>query len=146
MDTILWSISILKLLNDFGLLVLIWMIQLIVYPSFLYYKTENLVVWHRRYTPLIGGIVAPLMVLQLGIAIYQITILFSFFNVINLVVVVIIWASTVSQFVPIHSNISKGRVSEKMLLSLVKKNWLRTILWTLLFILSVLGSIFGNTI
>ena len=68
------SIAVLRLGIDFGLVVLIWMIQLIVYPSFLHYTTTNLIKWHRKYTPLIGYIVGPLMLLQLGISIYQISI------------------------------------------------------------------------
>ncbi len=43
------SLEIIRLLLDFGLVVLIWMIQGIVYPSFLDYNTENLAVWHRKY-------------------------------------------------------------------------------------------------
>ena len=131
------SIEILSLLVNFGLLVLIWIIQLIIYPSFLYYNLENLVAWHRKYTPLIGYIVSPLMLLQLGIAIYQTNIEANSYHLISLVIISVIWISTILQFVPIHRNISKGRLSDEMLKSLVKKNWLRTFLWTILFLFSL---------
>ena len=132
------SISILRLLVDFGLLVLIWVIQLIVYPSFLYYKKENLITWHRKYTSLVGYIVAPLMVLQLGLSIYQISNAVTPYNIISVMMISTIWIITFLQFVPIHNNISNGSTSEKMLLSLVKKNWMRTFLWSLLFVLNVI--------
>lgn len=131
------SIEILSLLVNFGLLVLIWIIQLIIYPSFIYYNLENLVAWHRKYTTLIGYIVSPLMLLQLGIAIYQTNIEANSYHLISLVIISVIWISTILQFVPIHRNISKGRLSDKMLKSLVKKNWLRTFLWTILFLFSL---------
>jgi hypothetical protein len=131
------SISIVRLLVDFGLLVLIWMIQLIMYPSFLYYNTENLVAWHRKYTPLIGYIVGPLMLFQLGITVYQITNEINLFNIISLMIISLVWISTFLQFVPIHNSISKGRINKEMLLSLVKKNWIRTALWTILFLFSL---------
>lgn len=127
------SIAVLRLGIDFGLVVLIWMIQLIVYPSFLHYTTTNLIKWHRKYTPLIGYIVGPLMLLQLGISIYQISIEITYYNVISVLFISIIWALTFFKFVPIHNNISKGRISKLMLVSLVQKNWTRTILWTILF-------------
>ncbi len=127
------SIAVLRLGIDFGLVVLIWMIQLIVYPSFLHYTTTNLIKWHRKYTPLIGYIVGPLMLLQLGISIYQISIEITYYNVISVLFISIIWALTFFKFVPIHNNISKGRISKSMLVSLVQKNWTRTILWTILF-------------
>jgi len=131
------SIFILRLLVDFGLLVLIWIIQMIIYPSFIYYKSENLVEWHRKYTPLIAYIVGPLMLFQLGITIYQITNEINLFNIISLAIISLVWISTFLQFVPIHNSISKGRVNKEMLLSLVKKNWIRTALWTLLFLFSL---------
>lgn len=132
------SISILRLLVDFGLLVLIWVVQLIVYPSFLFYNKENLITWHRKYTPLVGYIVAPLMVLQLSLSIYQISNAVTLNNIISVMMISTIWIITFLQFVPIHNNISNGSTSEKMLLSLVKKNWLRTFLWSLLFVLNVI--------
>lgn len=131
------TIVILRLMVDFGLVVLIWIVQLIVYPSFNYYKKENLITWHKKYTPLMGYIVGPLMLLQLGIAIYQATQLINSIILLNLLTISVIWMSTLSQFIPIHSNISKGQVSKEMLISLVRKNWLRTILWTFLLILNI---------
>lgn len=129
-------IEVLRLLIDFGLVVLIWMVQLVVYPSFLYYRNDDLVVWHRKYTSLIGSIVSPLMLLQLGISMYQITMAINLYTIISLVIVGILWTITFLQFVPIHNIISKGSVSDSMLFSLVKKNWTRSFLWTLLFIYS----------
>ncbi len=130
------SIAIIRLLLDFGLVVLIWIIQRIIYPSFLDYNTENLVVWHRKYISRLNPIVIPLMFGQLGISIYQVTISVNLYTVLSLGIIVLIWTSTFLQFVPIHSNISKGRVSEKMLKELINKNWIRTALWTLLFLSS----------
>ncbi|CAM4334814.1 DUF4149 domain-containing protein [Zobellia nedashkovskayae] len=130
------SIAIIRLLLDFGLVVLIWIIQRIVYPSFLHYKTQNLIIWHNVYTSRFSTIVIPLMLGQLAISIYQVIVVTNLYTIISLVCIVLIWASTFSQFVPIHSQISKGIINEKLLISLVKKNWIRTILWTLLFLFS----------
>ena len=136
------SIAIIRLLLDFGLVVLIWIIQRIVYPSFLHYKTQNLIVWHNVYTSRFSTIVIPLMLGQLAISIYQVIVVTNLYTIISLVCIVLIWASTFSQFVPIHSQISKGIINEKLLISLVKKNWIRTILWTLLFLFSFTYCVF----
>ncbi len=111
-----------------------------MYPGFLHYSTENLVVWHRQYTSRFSAIVIPLMLAQLGISAYQVIILTNVDTLLSFVVIIFIWISTFLQFVPIHSNISKGRVSDKMLKGLVKKNWLRTALWTLLFLYAFFNS------
>jgi hypothetical protein len=130
------TIAIIRLLLDFGLVVLIWIIQRIVYPSFLHYTAENLIIWHKEYTSRFSVIVIPLMIGQLGISMYQAFIVTNLYTVVSLVIVIIIWLSTFLQFVPVHSNISKGQVNEKTLNSLVAKNWLRTFLWSLLFVMN----------
>ncbi len=130
------TLAIIQLLLDFGLVVLIWIIQLIIYPSFIYYPNENLVPWHRKYAFRFSFIVIPLMLGQLGISIYQVIAFANLYTVLSLVIILLIWISTFLQFVPIHSKISKGSTSEEMLNSLVTKNWLRTSLWSLLFVMN----------
>lgn len=132
------QIDIIRLLLDFGLVVLIWIIQRIVYPSFLHYNTENLVSWHKIYTSRFSAIVIPLMFGQLGISIYQVLTQTSFYTVSSLVIIILIWISTFWIFVPIHSIISKENSGESDLVTLVNKNWVRTTLWTLLFLYSFL--------
>jgi len=130
------DINIIRLLLDFGLLVLIWIIQRIVYPSFLHYNSDKLISWHNIYTKRFSAIVIPLMFGQLGIAFYQLITEVSLYAVISLAIISLIWISTFRIFVPIHANISKGNGNQQMLTTLVHKNWIRTILWTLLFIYS----------
>lgn len=139
------TIDFLRILFDFGLLVLIWIVQRIIYPSFLHYSTDNLMVWHRKYTLRIGFVVIPLMVGQLGLSIVQVISARSLYPIGSLVVISMVWLSTFLQFVPIHRNISKGMVSEAMLSSLVTKNWIRTVLWTVLFLLSLIHFLFTYT-
>lgn len=129
-------IDVVRLLLDFGLLVLIWIVQLIIYPGFRHYDTENFVKWHRTYTSRFTFIVLPLMLGQLCITIYQLILNIDPYTVSSLVIIIILWFSTFIQFVPTHANISKGNTSQVLLDSLVKKNWIRTFLWTVLFLLS----------
>lgn len=129
------SIKILGILIDFGLVVLIWIVQLIIYPSFTFYNHKNLVLWHKKYTRLIGFIVGPLMIGQLGIAIYQCIIETQPYQLIKLFFIIIIWVITMLQFVPLHNRITNKDFDHKVLISLNKKNWSRTILWTLIFLL-----------
>lgn len=127
------DINIIRLLFDAGLFVLIWMVQLVVYPSFLYYEKQNLVKWHNHYTKGLSIIVIPLMFGQLIMACIQLVELPSIETIISLLMVCAVWISTFVQFVPIHNKISKNKVTEKLLQQLVNRNWLRTLLWTLIF-------------
>ncbi len=44
------DILILRLLFDFGLVVLIWIVQLVIYPGLCYYSETDLLKWHKLYT------------------------------------------------------------------------------------------------
>lgn len=131
------DITIISLLFDAGLFVLIWMVQLVVYPSFLYFDKENLVKWHQQYTKGLSIIVVPLMVGQLSISILQLVQLPSLEMIIHLIMVSAVWVSTFVQFVPIHTKITNHKATEKLLKQLVIKNWLRTFLWTLILCFSL---------
>jgi hypothetical protein len=123
---------------DFGLVVLIWIVQLIIYPSFLYYQKINLINWHKKYTKKIAIIVVPLMLLQLVFAIFQMFYQLNTSNVITLIIVLFLWGFTFTSFAPIHFKISSGKHTQKDLYLLIKRNWWRTFLWTALFIFDVL--------
>lgn len=125
-----------RLLLDFGLVVLIWMVQLIIYSSFQFYTSEELVLWHSKYTVAISFIVMPLMLGQLAVSAFQFVRLRNFYTVSSLIVVCLIWILTFTVFVPIHNSIASNSFTADSLESLVQKNWSRTFLWSALFLWS----------
>lgn len=135
-------IEITRLLLDFGLCILIWMVQLIVYPSFTFYNNTQLLTWHKTYTKAIAFIVIPLMLGQLGIAIYQVFLVQNSYTLVSIVLVVFLWGITLLKFAPMHQQISEGNTQIQLLKTLVQTNWIRTIIWTLLFVLSSASVLF----
>lgn len=122
-----------RLLLDFGLVVLIWIVQLVVYPSFQFYRKEDLLIWHGDYTQKITYVVLPLMLGQLlagGLQLWQSV---SWYTVSSAVIIVCLWLLTFLVFVPLHGQIAAGHFDESTLSKLVQWNWLRTALWTILF-------------
>ena len=126
-----------RLLFDFGLVVLIWLVQLIIYPGFKYLNSENLLSWHEKYAFRISMVVIPLMMGQLVCALIQLR-AGSFSVVINGLLVITLWVLTFSIFVPLHRTITLGQANQLLLNKLVRLNWWRTILWSLVFLLSIL--------
>jgi hypothetical protein len=126
-----------RLMVDFGLVILTWMVQLIVYPSFLYYDSKALILWHSKYTPSITKIVAPLMLAQLGLAIYGLFEELAFYSLTYAILVISMWGITFSIFIPLHEKIQSGSATSDLLKKLVRYNWIRTAVWTVLFLLSV---------
>ena len=126
-----------RLLIDFGLVTLIWMVQLIIYPSFKYYTHNDLVEWHQLYMTRISYVVMPLMVGQLIVCIVQLLEGVNWYTLASMVIVALLWFSTFLQFVPLHNQIASGDFQTETLSALVDKNWIRTILWTVLCCLTL---------
>ena len=136
------NLELLRLLSDFGLLVLIWLVQLVIYPSFLYFDKESLLAWHKKYTVGISLLVIPLLFGQLATAVLQLFEGASLYTTVSILFIGAVWVSTFTQFVPIHNKIAQGVCEKPVLQKLVTRNWLRTFLWTTIFIFSFLNKLF----
>ena len=140
MDNFINVLSQISFLVDAGLAILIWMFQLIIYPSFLYYSEENLYAWHQKYTSKIAVIVVPLMLFQLIFGL-----IISFYSptinhFIYIGIVFFLWVFTLLSFAPLHFKISEGNVNNKLLTTLIHRNWIRTLLWSFLLIFHFITS------
>lgn len=131
------KIQYIKLLFDFGLVVLIWLVQLVIYPSFTYYEKFDLIRWHKIYTTRVSFVVMPLMTMQLGLSVYLLYNDISFFNSINFGVISLLWLHTFIKAVPLHRQISLGQNAVFASSRLFKMNRIRTFLWTVLFVYNV---------
>ncbi|WP_339840322.1 hypothetical protein [uncultured Maribacter sp.] len=125
-----------RLICDSGLLVLIWIVQLIIYPSFSYYKHEDLYHWHETYIKRIAIIVIPLMFGQLIATGLQVYYNQDFYTLASALLVIGVWVITFTVFVPLHKNISNKNSVQLSIEKLKLHNWLRTILWSLIFLLT----------
>jgi DMSO reductase anchor subunit len=132
------NLELLRLLFDFGLLVLILMVQLIIYPSFQFYTSENLLRWHKKYTLAISFVVIPLMFGQLITSALQLIDERNAYTIGSVILIALVWISTFTQFVPMHHRINNGQAKESLLNQIVKRNWIRTFLWTCIFVWSFL--------
>lgn len=129
---------LLRLLFDFGLLVLIWLVQLVIYPGFNFYTPANLQKWHKTYTSRITVIVLPLMLGQLFIAVWQLWTEINIYTAGSILLIITTWLLTFTVFVPLHNSIVNKPFDKEVLSALVRKNWFRTVIWTLLFLWSFL--------
>ncbi|NNE98544.1 MAG: hypothetical protein HKN25_05935 [Pyrinomonadaceae bacterium] len=124
-----------SLLVNFGLAVLIWTVQLVIYPSFFEVEAKRFADWHNTYTTRISFLVLPLMVLQVvffGLRLIEggpqaITISQS-------VLVAFVWAMTFFASVPCHNRLSVKK-DEIQIKRLVSTNWPRTAAWSTVVIL-----------
>lgn len=130
--------QLMRLVFDTGLLVLIWIVQLVVYPSFRYYNDTNLLAWHQKYTYRITIVVLPLMLGELLVASLQLLYTFSIYSIVSLILIIIIWFNTFFQAIPLHQKIDNKINLKQSTKQLIQINWIRTILWTIIFVITCL--------
>ena len=133
------TLELIRLLIDFGFVVLIWCVQLVIYPSFAFYLPEHLLKWHRSYTKRVTYIVLPLMFSQLALAVFHLFYIRNWYTYLSLAIIFSLWWLTFRVFVPLHFSIDNNRPVENVCAKLVRKNWVRTTLWTLLFLITLIN-------
>jgi len=126
-------------LVDFGMLVVLWLVQLVIYPSFFKIRGEALVEWHRRYTFRVSFIIMPLMLAQLGLHGWFAVTGVSWVDRTTLGLVVVCWILTFFVSVPLHRRIDAGETDSATLRRLVATNWPRTALWSAIFVVGLVG-------
>lgn len=133
------ALGLLKIIVDTALCTLIWLVQIVIYPGFLYYNESDLKRWHRTYTGRITIIVMPLMLTQLSLYLFISYSQPSFNSFAGLGLILVVWAVTFFISVPLHAkidNLSDTILARK---KLIRTNWIRAIVWTLVFVLSIIN-------
>ncbi|MCB0640865.1 MAG: hypothetical protein KDC44_04460 [Phaeodactylibacter sp.] len=127
----------LQLLLDFGLLLLIWIVQLIIYPSFTFMDEAGFQRWHPPYTQVISYFVVPLMLAQVALYSYLLIQEFRWLLLIQLILIGVAWANTFLVAVPLHNTLGSNTITLPYRTQLVRINRWRTAAWTLVFLLTV---------
>ena len=111
----------------------IWMVQLVTYPQFLDVPAAAFPEFHDRYTKRITFIVAPLMLLELGLSLFAAWHFretdLHWLMAVGAAMTVALWLITFFVQVPQHDTLSAG-FSKPVVRALIAGNWIRTVLWT----------------
>ena len=110
----------------------IWVIQLVHYPSFRYTDREKYVSFQIFHMRNISFIVVPVMILEFlsGLLLVLYHSNQESLLRISFILLLIIWLVTALFFAQIHQKLSKG-YDETLVRNLVSLNWIRTLLWTI---------------
>ena len=110
----------------------IWVIQLVHYPSFRFTDREKYVSFQIFHMRKISFIVMPVMVLEFlsGLLLVLYHSNYESLLRISFILLLIIWLVTALFFAQIHQKLSKG-YDETLVRNLVSLNWIRTLLWTI---------------
>lgn len=125
------TFPVLNLAMTWALVSLIWIVQLVHYPSFHFIAEIDFSGFHVHHTQSITWVVMPLMLAELGLGFFLAaqnnwawSYLFPF------LIVILLWLSTFLVQVPLHNALGAGK-DTAVIDRLVQTNWWRTILWTM---------------
>ncbi len=127
-------------LVSFGLAVLIWLVQVVIYPTFASIDRDRFVRWHAGYTRAVTWVVAPLMFTQVAILGWLAVSRPSPRVGLASVTVAVAWIATFTLSVPAHDKLQANGLDGDVVVRLVATNWIRTVAWTLAFLFSLPGS------
>lgn len=126
-----WQIALANLSVSWGLMLLIWLVQIIIYPTLARIPADRFRQYHRWYVKRIGLIVAPMMIVEaLVLILWLFSDRFSLPGVIAACLVMVVWLSTFAVQVPLHKHLALGK-DEAAIRRLVNSNWIRTIAWSI---------------
>ena len=114
----------------------IWVIQIVHYPSFHFIEKELYTAFQKFHMNKISIIVIPIMLAELitGIMLFLDKSSKSPFLTISIIILVLIWLITGVFFTKAHNELIAG-YQELVVNQLVAMNWIRTLLWTLRLLL-----------
>ena len=132
MTTNLLSLDQLHLISTSMMVAIIWIVQILHYPTFLFIDKERYTEFQQFHMNKISYIIVPLMLVEL---ISGLSILFTVENVqfsfyVSLSLLILIWLITGLFFTKFHSELSK-KFSHNTILRLIRLNWIRTVFWTI---------------
>ena len=124
-------LNIFNIAISWGLFILIWLVQIIIYPGLTRIPARDFVNYHTWYMVRITTVVFPLMICEVIITIawlfLQNSLIYATFAA---GLVTVVWISTFTLQVPIHRSLQKGK-DESKIKRLVATNWIRTAAWSL---------------
>ena len=126
----------LRLGFDTAALVLIWLVELVIYPVFRHLDRARFRGWHTVYTGRVTLVVMPVMLGQMALYAWLIISTPSWSVVVNLLLIVAVWASTFLFAVPLHGALDGDDDHLPLTDRLIAVNRWRTMGWTLVWLVT----------
>ena len=120
---------------DVALAMLLWLVQLVIYPAYLSIDKKQFPAWHHRYMRTISFVVIPLILAQALCIGFQCLENDSLLVRAQVILFVIAWTTTFALSVPCHKKLQTKGWDEDLIKRLIHTNWIRTIAWTALLML-----------
>ena len=128
----LYSLEQLHLITTSMMVAIIWIVQILHYPTFLFIDKKQYTEFQQFHMKKISYIIIPIMIVELfsGLGILFLIQKGQILFYGSLALLVLIWMLTGLLFTKYHSELSK-KYNQETILQLIRFNWIRTLLWTI---------------
>ena len=128
------NISILELVHLITtamMVSIIWLVQILHYPTFLYIDIERYTEFQNFHMKNISFVIIPLMLLEFLTGFFLLFFVgeIDFYFSISFGLLVLLWLITALFFSKYHSALS-NKYERGIILKLIRLNWVRTFFWT----------------
>ena len=113
-----------------GMVGVIWLVQLLVYPAMRAVPAERWLPWHLQHCQRITYVVGPLMLVEVfsALGLWWLGLSGPIFDV-SLALLAVNWLSTLVIQIPLHGRCEKAH-SPVAIQQLIASNWIRTLAWS----------------
>lgn len=126
----LMTLKTMHLIATSAMVGVIWIVQLVHYPAFLFIDRVKFTDFESFHTFQISLIVAPFMLIEAITASLILLKEMSSLNLANVISIILIWLFTFFVSVPCHRKLIRSYDTD-VIKSLIRTNWVRTILWSM---------------
>jgi hypothetical protein len=126
---------------SWGLLILIGLVQIIIYPGYQRIPNADFTIYHRWYVFRISLVVLPLMIGEVILLVgWWWSGAGNDYAYLATLAVAVVWLSTLILQVPIHKRLQNGK-DDVLIRRLVATNWIRTAAWSLKALVVTMGAV-----
>jgi hypothetical protein len=115
--------------SSFFMTGVIWIIQIVHYPTFLFIDSERFFDFQSEHVRRITPIVGPVMLVELLSGLLLVWTNPSLLWILNITAITLIWILTFTLSVPLHDRLQSNN-SDGLKKRLIQTNWPRTLVWT----------------
>ena len=130
--------EIIRLFIDFAFVILIWIIQIIIYPSMNKIRGRSFFEWHNSYTKQISFFIAPLLFVQSICILFQAIFNFDGLLIFDICLLILAWVYTFLVINPVHNQLNFSNQRTLNVNKLIQVNRMRAAAWSLLFLNSAI--------
>lgn len=119
---------------DLAMLTFLWLVQIIIYPSFREISKDRILSWHKSYQVKVSIIMGPIMLLQIFMISSDIINNITLVPIMRFILLMASWLLTIFVSVPLHKRIERNNDLEGSIEKLIQTNMPRTLTWTAIYL------------